>query len=556
MAESCTTEDEILQELEDDDDLEYYTLLNINKDATPEQIRSAYRKLCRLYHPDRHHDTHKQQTAANFFKRIQEAYRVLSDPRTKALYDRNGRKGLQNDMALIERSTLPTELLGEYEKMKKLWDERTYIQEVNPQATFQMDIDASRLVDGPYDGSKPFVSVQKVTLNQSVDANLTKVDIGNIAGTVSASEGALFGGIQFSLRHLISNQNWVRVAAMLGTRPGLGLDFYHSLSECMYVMFRNVISFSSSGIFYSANGSITRRLTDRASGTLSVKESGNSAGIEVNYSLSPTTDLTGEVCAGFDSSYVKTTVHYHPEGKYSFRGGVKVGTRGVSVSYGADQVVANMTRVGATVVVGTEVGVALKLRLTRATMAYATRIQVSQFLSAPAACYATFVPLVLYGCFTVFALGPFLRRQKLKDIEERTLQKSKELLEKKRDAEAAVELMRETVERIVSAERARHGLIIIEAWYGKLYDTAEGYHTFSPKVIDVTVPLQCLVVDSKLILHDTSKVSIPGFYDPCIGEKKYLRVRYEFRGQLHEVTVENAETLIIPRHSHRIIKTD
>lgn len=556
MAENATSEDEILQELEDDDDLEYYTLLNIAKDATPEQIRSAYRRLCRLYHPDRHQDSHKQQTAANFFKRIQEAYRVLSDPRTKALYDRNGKKGLQNDMALIERSTLPTELLEEYENMKKLWEERTYIQEVNPQATFQMDLDVSPVVDGPRDGSVPLVSMTKLTLNQSVDSNLSKSDFGNIVGTVSATKGALFGGLQFSLRHLISNQNWVRVTAMLGSRPGLGLDLYHSLSDCMYVMFRNVISFSSSGIYYSANGNITRRLTDRASGTLSVNESGNSAALEVNYSLSPTTDLTGEVCTGFDNSYVKGNIRYHPEGKLSFRGGLKVGSQGVSVSYGADQVVATMTSVGATVVVGTEVGVTLKLILTRATMAYAVRIQVSNALSFPAAFYATFGPLLVYGCFTLFALAPFLRRQKLKDIEERKVQKSKELLEKKREAEAAVELMRETVERIVNAERARHGLIIIEAWYGKLYDTAEGQHTFSPKVIDVTVPLQCLVVDSKLILHETSKVSIPGFYDPCIGEKKHLRVRYEFRGQLHEVTVENAETLIIPRHSHRIIKTD
>lgn len=556
MAGNTTNEDEILQELEDDDDLEYYTLLNIDKDATPEQIRSAYRKLCRLYHPDRHQDSHKQQTAANFFKRIQEAYRVLSDPRTKALYDRNGKKGLQNDMALIERSTLPTELLEEYENMKKLWEERTYIQGINPQASFQMDVDASPLVDGPHDGSVPLVSMQQVTLNQSVDANISKSDFGNILGTVSARKNQLFGGIQFSLRHLISHQNWIRVAAMLSNRPSLGLDLYYNLTDRMYVLFSNAITFSHLGVYYSSNGSIVRQLTDRASATLSVNELGNSASLKVNYNLSPTTDVTGEVCTGFDNSFVKGAVSYHPEGKFSFRGGLKLGTKGFSVSYGADQLVTTMTKVGTTVIVGTEAGVALKLRFTRATMTYAVRIQVSNFFSIPAAFYATFCPLVIYGCVSVFALAPLLRRQKMKDIEERKLQKSKELLEKKHEAEAAVELMRETVERIVNAERARHGLIIIEAWYGKLYDTAEGQHTFSPKVIDVTIPLQCLVVDSKLILHEASKVSIPGFYDPCIGEKKHLRVRYEFRGQLHEVTVENSETLIIPRHSHRIIKTD
>ena len=141
----------------------------------------------------------------------------------------------------------------------------------------------------------------------------------------------------------------------------------------------------------------------------------------------------------------------------------------------------------------------------------------------------------------------------MKEIEDKRVERAKEMVEKKHEAEAAVELMTETVERVVSTEQAKHGLLIIEAWYGKLFDTQEEDGLIQPKVVDVRIPLQCLVVDSKLILHENTKANIPGFYDPCLGEKKHLRVRYEFRGALHEVTVSNSEPLIIPRKSHRIV---
>lgn len=51
------------------------------------------------------------------------------------------------------------------------------------------------------------------------------------------------------------------------------------------------------------------------------------------------------------------------------------------------------------------------------------------------------------------------------------------------------------------------GLIILNAWYGKFVsDTSQKQE--KAKVIDVTVPLQCLVKDSKLILTESSKVSM------------------------------------------------
>ena len=70
-------------------------------------------------------------------------------------------------------------------------------------------------------------------------------------------------------------------------------------------------------------------------------------------------------------------------------------------------------------------------------------------------------------------------------------------------------------------------------------------------MIDVTVPLQCLMKDSKLILTEASKAGLPSFYDPSVGEEN-LKVLYQFRGVLNQVMALDSEALRIPKQSHRI----
>jgi molecular chaperone DnaJ len=67
---------------------DYYKLLEIDKSATQEEIRKAYRKMVKKWHPDRHQEN--KQRAEDKFKEIQEAYEVLSDPEKRKLYDRFG----------------------------------------------------------------------------------------------------------------------------------------------------------------------------------------------------------------------------------------------------------------------------------------------------------------------------------------------------------------------------------------------------------------------------------------------------------------------------------
>jgi curved DNA-binding protein len=70
------------------DFVDYYKLLGINKTATPKDIKNAYRKLARKYHPDLNP---KDKDAKKNFQQINEANEVLSDPEKRKKYDQYGK---------------------------------------------------------------------------------------------------------------------------------------------------------------------------------------------------------------------------------------------------------------------------------------------------------------------------------------------------------------------------------------------------------------------------------------------------------------------------------
>jgi len=72
---------------------DYYQILGVQKNASEDDIKKAYRKLAIKFHPDKN----KEPDAAEKFKHISEAYSVLSDPEKRSKYDRFGKKGLEGN---------------------------------------------------------------------------------------------------------------------------------------------------------------------------------------------------------------------------------------------------------------------------------------------------------------------------------------------------------------------------------------------------------------------------------------------------------------------------
>ncbi|WP_089608567.1 molecular chaperone DnaJ [Dehalobacterium formicoaceticum] len=73
---------------------DYYDVLGVSRTATEDEVRKAYKKLAKKYHPDLNPDS---KTAEEKFKEINEAYEILGDNEKRARYDRYGHAGTGND---------------------------------------------------------------------------------------------------------------------------------------------------------------------------------------------------------------------------------------------------------------------------------------------------------------------------------------------------------------------------------------------------------------------------------------------------------------------------
>ena len=69
---------------------DYYKVLSVHPESTDLELKKAYRKLARVYHPDKNQ---QDEGAAEKFKQVNNAYSILSDPNRRMVYDLFGQEG-------------------------------------------------------------------------------------------------------------------------------------------------------------------------------------------------------------------------------------------------------------------------------------------------------------------------------------------------------------------------------------------------------------------------------------------------------------------------------
>ncbi|PNI39891.1 DNAJC11 isoform 7 [Pan troglodytes] len=578
------------EELDNED---YYSLLNVRREASSEELKAAYRRLCMLYHPDKHRDPELKSQAERLFNLVHQAYEVLSDPQTRAIYDIYGKRGLEMEgWEVVERRRTPAEIREEFERLQREREERRLQQRTNPKGTISVGVDATDLFDR-YDeeyedvsgSSFPQIEINKMHISQSIEAPLTATDTAILSGSLSTQNGNGGGSINFALRRVTSAKGWgermtdcliirlIDICQRCSPQPASAscrlccchvtlLELYipvpsrttavSSFPIC-FVTTNCALQFSSRGIRPGLTTVLARNLDKNTVGYLQWRWGIQSA---MNTSIvrdTKTSHFTVALQLGIPHSFALISYQhkFQDDDQTRVKGSLKAGFFGTVVEYGAERKISRHSVLGAAVSVGVPQGVSLKVKLNRASQTYFFPIHLTDQLLPSAVFYATVGPLVVYFAMHRLIIKPYLRAQKEKELEKQRESAATDVLQKKQEAESAVRLMQESVRRIIEAEESRMGLIIVNAWYGKFVND-KSRKSEKVKVIDVTVPLQCLVKDSKLILTEASKAGLPGFYDPCVGEEKNLKVLYQFRGVLHQVMVLDSEALRIPKQSHRI----
>uniref|UniRef100_A0A4W5JJ78 DnaJ homolog subfamily C member 11 n=1 Tax=Hucho hucho TaxID=62062 RepID=A0A4W5JJ78_9TELE len=519
--------------------------------ATQDELKASYRRLCMLYHPDKHRDPELKSQAEQLFNQVHQAYEVLSDPQSRAIYDIFGKKGLEVEgWEIVERKRTPVEIREEYERLQREREERRLQQRTNPKGTISVGVDATDLFDRYEEdfeempgGGFPHIEINRMHISQSIEAPLTNSDTAMLSGSLSTHNGNGGGNINMTVRRVTSAKGWGELEFGAGDilGPLFGMKVFRNLTPRCFLTAQCGMQFSPRGVRPSCSLMTARHLDQNTMGYLQWRWGPHSSMTTSVVRDTKTSHFTLALQLGVPHSYLMMSYQYkfQDEDQTKVKGSIKTGWFGTVVEYGAERKISRHSVLAATVSVGVPQGVTLKIRLARANQTYLFPVHLTDQLLPSAVFYATVGPLLVYMAIHRLVIIPYTCSQKQQDLELQRKSSEVDMVKKKQEADS------------VGVPPPVPGLIILNAWYGK-FVTDNSARQERAQVIDVTVPLQCLVKDSKLILTEASKAGLPGFYDPCVGEDKSLKLLYQFRGVMHQVLSADTEALRIPKQSHRI----
>lgn len=498
--------------------------------------------------------------AEELFNKIKKAHEVLADPVQRAIYDTTGIKGLETDgWQVIPRTRTPQEILEEFDRLQKEKEEQRLQQRTNPKGTVTVGIDSTDLFDryslNDIDQHLlPNLEISEMSISQSVECPLTTKDTAVLSGHLSSHNGNGTGTFSVAVRRILSHTGWAEVELAAGNGTSSTIRAFRTLWRRGYGTMSGTLHLTPSGVIRpGCNIMVAHQLDKNLQGRLSWSGGMNTALNAMMIWDYNRHHLVLGCQLGIPSSFA--LVHYSHkfiEHDAKIKATVRVGTFGAMFEYGCEKKVTQFSYLAASVTVGIPLGVSLRIRLNRGSQTFTFPIRLSESILPSAVFYGTFLPIVTYFLVKKLVVDPYISQQKAKELQEKKEANRQRMADKKKEALAAVELMKETVDRSFEIEEIKSGLVIRKALFGKLSSKDE----ISLDCIDVTQPLQALVKDSKLLLPaGTVLTELPGFYDPCVAELKELSIKYEFRRQSHECLFKHDEKILIPNPDHQMTKS-
>ncbi|WWD18942.1 hypothetical protein CI109_103398 [Kwoniella shandongensis] len=559
-----------------------YGLLNLPKSASDAEIRDRYRSLATIYHPDRQRTEQTRAAAHAQFTEIQRAYEILTDPTKRTIYDLFGEEGLKTSWEIGPRVKTAEEMRRWF--TAQAYEKRSMDAEalVKPKGDIEMVLDAravflskkffrqpNQIKHDPISRvlrTRPGRVVMKHSFETPISPKTQLVWEGQ-ALTRNGRGGANLLG---TVKHQFSPRLWVeggvtllqpRVGRFKGTFT-IDEDQYLSLNAIQQTLAAPPQLGLTYGRRLYAN---TTGFMSYESGTFNIGPWGKNHPAPATSSLSVGltnskrngTGWTVQTTAGLAASRVAADYAIKVPGGLKLKVGGEVGL-GSSIAgfINAEGKVTENVRAGLILQVEVGGGIIMKVKINRLGQRISIPILLAERLDPTVLLFSALLPAVSYAGLYRYYLLP-RKKERLRERVKELREENKEfIVQKKAEALDAIGLMERSVAQKVAQEREKNGLIIISAHYGLATSfTPRGIKSSEKEeeeeVIDVTIPVQALVQDGRLYIPGgKGKFNLLGFWDPCIGENKKLRVRYLFRGKLHEVTVDDVVALRAPVKAH------
>ncbi|RUP47336.1 hypothetical protein BC936DRAFT_145844 [Jimgerdemannia flammicorona] len=453
---------------------------------------------------------------------------------------------------------------------------------------FHVNVDASQVFD-PYEvptdvfSSLARTEVQQLYMKHSFQTQFAPQTIGTVAGSMLARNGIGGGNLVGTVRHTFSPNLWAEVGTCLMAPRILHLKAFYQIDGDTFV---NVTTQSTT--FYApppTTLTVGRRLASNISGYLTYRtgewglgwwgrdprfrreKSAVAVGIggqgkRSTYSL--------ELQTGIIASHISAEYDYKLIDSTRIRVSGSVSTGGLSASLGSEHRITQYSWFGMTMECGVPSGVSLKFkcgdddllegtdewfvsggfnRVSRLGQKIVVPIILSHDFNPKLVFWGAVVPAAIAVVVDQTIMRPRRKRRIADKIKELRDEHAEFIANRRREAEEAQRLLQDSARRKEEVEQAKNGLVIIEAVYGNLSESRESV-LIDPEqspTVDATVAVQAMVNDSKLTIPGGhSKSNIMGFYDPCMGERKKLRIKYRFQNKLHEVTVGDTAPVACP----------